>query len=147
MNNGVLKKNVSKVFLQTNTIDEKHTEMLNQFHDIETTKVPSLIKERDYLKDVLKTLDETQIENLMDIKDNIKNINLQIRFLKIQKKKYLLDNSKYIFQYFEDKKKISSGDNNKNVNKLNFFFKINHHITKKIGKLSQPVLAPLVADK
>lgn len=134
MNNGVLKKNVSKVFLQTNTIDEKHTEMLNQFHDIETTKVPSLIKERDYLKDVLKTLDETQIEKLMDIKDNIKNINLQIRFLKIQKKKYLLDNSKYIFQYFEDKKKISSGDNNKNVNKLNFFFKIKDAVDEPESK-------------
>ena len=76
MNNGLLKKNVSKLFLQTNTIDEKHTEMLNQFHDIETTKVPSLIKEREYLKEVLKTLDETQIEKRMDIKDNIKSINL-----------------------------------------------------------------------
>jgi len=134
MNNVLLKKNVSKPFLHTSTIDEKHTEMLNQFHEIETNTVPSLIKEREHLKEVLKTLDETQIEKLMDIKDNIKNINLQIRILKLQKKKYLLDNSKYIFQYFEDKKKISSGDNNKNVNKLNFFFKIKDAVDEPESK-------------
>ena len=28
---------------QSNTIDEKHTEMLNQFHEIETETIPNLI--------------------------------------------------------------------------------------------------------
>jgi len=31
---------------QTNTIDEKHTEMLNQFHEIETVTIPNLISEK-----------------------------------------------------------------------------------------------------
>jgi hypothetical protein len=44
--------------------------------------------------------------------------------LKSQRTNYLLDNSKYIFQYFEDKKKICSGGNNQNTNALNSFFKV-----------------------
>ena len=60
----------------------------------------------------------------MDIRDKVLNIQKQIKELKQQKKKYLLENSKYIFDYFEEKKKISSGDNNQNVNVLNNFFKI-----------------------
>ena len=39
------------------------------------------------------------------------------------KKRYYLDNSKYIFDYFEDKKNISSNENiSSNVNTLNKFF-------------------------
>jgi hypothetical protein len=125
MNNVTQKKLSSqKNFTQINTIDEKHTEMLNHFDDIEKNIIPSLIKEKTKLKKLLKILNDTQIENKMDIKDKIENIDKRIRDLKMQKKNYLLDNSKYIFQYFEDKKKISSGDNNQNVNKLNSFFKI-----------------------
>ena len=33
-----------------NTIDEKHTEMLNHFHDIETNTLPKLIAEKNRLK-------------------------------------------------------------------------------------------------
>jgi hypothetical protein len=109
---------------QVNTIDEKHTEMLNHFHDYETTLIPRLIKERDSLKASIPTLKENEIDKYMDIRDKVLEINKQVRELKCQRKNYLLDNSKYIFDYFEDKKKISSGDNNQNVNVLNKFFKI-----------------------
>jgi hypothetical protein len=60
----------------------------------------------------------------MDIRDKIDAINKEITELKSKKKQYLLDNSKHIFEYFEEKKKVSSGDNNQNVNVLNSFFKI-----------------------
>jgi hypothetical protein len=60
----------------------------------------------------------------MDIKDQIKNLSQQIKTLKSLKKQYLLDNSRHIFDYFEQKKKVSSGDNGQNVNVLNSFFKI-----------------------
>lgn len=64
--------------LSKGTIDEKHTEMLNHFHAIGT---------------------------YMDIKYQIRNISEQIKTLKSLKKQYLLDNSKHIFDYFEQKKK------------------------------------------
>jgi hypothetical protein len=44
--------------------------------------------------------------------------------LKTEKKKYLLDNSKHIFDYFEQKKQISSGEPSQNINVLHSFFKV-----------------------
>ena len=109
---------------QTNTIDEKHTEMLNLFYINETEIIPKLTEEKTRLKSLIPNLKDHEIDAYMDIRDKIQDIQYQIKELKQQKKKYLLDNSKYIFKYFEEKKKISSGDNNQNVKILNTFFKI-----------------------
>jgi len=106
------------------TIDEKHTEMLNHFHTIETETIPNLITKKNILKQQLKQLPKNQIDTYMDIKDQVRNLSQQIKTLKSLKKQYLLDNSKHIFDYFEQKKKVSSGDNGQNVNVLNSFFKI-----------------------
>jgi len=116
-----------------NTIDEKHTEMLNLFYENEMETLPELIKEKHRLKNIINSHTNEypkSNETLLDVQDNIKEINQQIRMLKHEKKKYLLDNSKYIFQYFEEKQKISSGGNNQNTNLLNNFFKI---VPKKQG--------------
>jgi len=107
-----------------NTIDEKHTEMMDSFHKIETTTIPQLIEEESRLKTYIKTLKENQIEEFMDTQDKIKDIKKKRKDLLYEKKKYLLDNAKHIFDYFEEKKKISSGNNNQNSNVLNMFFKI-----------------------
>jgi hypothetical protein len=107
-----------------NTIDEKHTEMLNHFHDIDTNTLPKLIAEKNRLKHRLSKLTNTNIDIEMEIKDMIQAIRQKIQSLKSQRFNYLLDNSKHIFQYFEDKKRISSGENNQNTNALNSFFKI-----------------------
>jgi len=121
MNQTIPKKPPHK---QSNTIDEKHTEILNQFYENETEIIPKLLEEKTQLKSMISNLKEHEIDAYMDIRDKIHNINSQVKELKQQKKRYLLDNSKYIFNYFEEKKKISSGDNNKNVKVLNSFFKI-----------------------
>lgn len=109
-----------------NTIDEKHTEMLNRFHQIETETIPQLIAEKSRLKCIVPTLKENQIDEYMDIRDKIYAIQKKIHELRSQKKQYLLENSKYIFDYFEQKKQISVGSNNtnQNTNVLNSFFKI-----------------------
>ena len=107
-----------------NTIDEKHTEMLNQFHNNEENQVPKLIQEIAQLKARAKTLVDNQIEEYMDIRDKILAKKTIIKTLKSEKKQYLLDNSKYIFNYFEQKKDISTGGGKQNTNKLNSFFKI-----------------------
>ena len=106
-----------------NTIDEKHTEMLSWFNDIETTIIPQLTVDIETLKNQIHTLSDNQIELFMEIKDQIKIHKAKIRYLKSQKKRYLLENSKYIFNYFEEKKQISGGGN-QNVNVLNSFFKV-----------------------
>jgi len=119
--NQINKKHVRS---SNNTIDEKHTEMLDSFFEIETKTVPELIKQKRCLNNYLNNLKENQIEERMDIQDKIRDIKKQIQEFKNEKKQYLLDNSKHIFEYFEEKKKISSGDNNQNTNVLNTFFKI-----------------------
>lgn len=113
-----------KVPKQMNTIDEKHTEMLNLFHENETTTIPKLIIEKDLLKSKVSSLKEHEIDAYMEIKDRVTFINKQIKDLKQQRKRYLLENSKYVFDYFEEKKKINTGGNNQNVIVLNSFFKI-----------------------
>ena len=110
---------------QPNTIDEKHTEILNEFHTIETEIVPRLTKEIVELKEQALLLSNNQIDEIMEIRDKIIYLKSQIKELCSKKKKYLLENSKYIFNYFEQKKNISSGGGKQNVNVLNNFFKIN----------------------
>jgi len=107
-----------------NTIDEKHTEMLNLFHENETNTIPKLIEEKELLKSKVSSLKEHEIDAYMEIKDRVTFINKQIKDLKQQRKRYLLENSKYVFDYFEEKKKINTGGNNQNVIVLNSFFKI-----------------------
>jgi hypothetical protein len=108
------------------TLDGKHGEFLNEFNKDETYKIPKLRKECEELTKRLEISKELTIEQIMDIKDEIKDIKEEIKILKSKKKKYYLDNSKYIFDYFENKKNISIGETTKNKNKiLDNFFKIN----------------------
>ena len=116
--------------LHVNTIDEKHTEMLNYFDTIETEKIPQLKEEKKRLVRSIASLKDNQYDLYLDICDKIKEIKKEIRELKQKKKNYFLDNSKYIFQYFEQKQQISNQSgvvipctaNHKNV--INSFFKI-----------------------
>lgn len=107
-----------------NTIGEKHTEMLSRFHIIETETIPSLHNSIVELKESAKHLVSRQIDEYMDICDKVKALKLQIQKLRKEKKLYLLDNSKYIFDYFEHKKDISIGGGKQNIVILNNFFKI-----------------------
>jgi hypothetical protein len=105
------------------TIDEKHTEMLAMFSHNKLTQIPQLQTEIDQLKAKLKTIKKhTHIDEYMDMKDIIKEKRLQMKTLALKEKDYYLDNSKYIFDYFEQKKDISTGGGNINV--LHSFFKI-----------------------
>ena len=107
------------------TLDGKHCEFINEFFKDEHETIPKLNKERKEL--VLQLNTENLIENKMEIKDRIKSINEKIHVLKYKKRDYLLDNSKYIFEYFENKKNISNGDPVELMSKnkiLDNFFKI-----------------------
>jgi len=108
-----------------NTIDEKHTEMLNDFHISETETIPEIKDNIKTLKGkAKKALSLSRIEEYLDITDEITELKKKIQDLKQRKNNYLLDNSKYIFKYFEDKKEISEGGGKINVNILNTFFKV-----------------------
>jgi len=108
------------------TLDIKHKEFLNEFSKDENDRIPNLKIERHELKQQL--LEDLTIEQQLEITDKINEISQQIKEIKSRKKGYFLDNSKFIFDYFENKKNISDGNKvqvNSNKTKLvNTFFKI-----------------------
>jgi len=113
------------------TLDNKHKEFINEFTKDENSRIPELENEKNIIKKQLND-SELLIELKLELIDKLKEINTKIKQLKNRKKEYFLDNSKYIFEYFENKKNISNEEtnisNNKMNNKnkiLNKFFKIN----------------------
>ena len=111
------------------TLDTKHKEFLNEFTKDENDKIPEFKSEIQELKNKLNTENyKLNIEQILDYKDKINDLTSKINKTKLKKKEYFLDNSKFIFEYFENKKNISDGtiiQTNTNKSKLvNSFFKI-----------------------
>jgi len=111
------------------TLDAKHKEFLNEFNKDDNNKIPELKFERNEIRQ--KLIEEAKIlsvEQRLDLEDKVNEITKTIKELKSKKKDYFLDNSHYIFEYFENKKGISDGNNmQKPTNKskiVNSFFKI-----------------------
>lgn len=105
------------------TIDKKHTEMLDYFYKINNEIIPKMKEDKNKLKQDVYSLKKNQLDEFMELKSKIKLINEEIKKLRTLKKQYFLENSKILFNYFEEKKQISNGEKqNKNV--LNSFFKI-----------------------
>jgi len=100
--------------------------MLDHFEKIENDIIPNLKKEKENLKEKVSILKEHELDEFMKIKDRVNEIHQELKELKFEKKKYLLNNSKLIFDYFEQKQQISNDSNtiNQNTNVLNSFFKI-----------------------
>jgi hypothetical protein len=123
------------------TLDGKHREFVNEFVKDEIDKIPTLKIERKELRLKLEQYADKSshvgqislltIEQIMEYKDRIEEINESIKSLKNKKMEYFLDNSKYIFDYFENKKNISNGlegeqqKGGKKNKLLDAFFKIN----------------------
>jgi hypothetical protein len=111
--------------LSHSTIDEKHSEMMAQFTHQEESLLPVLIHRKQELKEFIKTCKgRNMIDKKMESIDELNQTRERIKEIKCAKQKYLLDNCSNIFQYFEERKKISSGDNNQNTAKVRSFFRI-----------------------
>ena len=108
------------------TIDGKHRELLYNFYKNEHDIIPKLKKDKLELKELLQNC--VNIEEKLQITDKINTINVTIQTIKQNKKQYLLENSKYIFDYFEGKKKIAtpnvSGNTKVKNTLIDNFFKI-----------------------
>jgi hypothetical protein len=105
------------------TLDGKHNEFMTEFSKDDYYRIPQLQSERKVLQSSLENPD-LSVEQRLDINDRITEITETIRDCKQKKKEYLLDNSKFIFDYFENKKNISAGVPVSKNQKLNSFFKI-----------------------
>jgi hypothetical protein len=119
------------------TLDTKHKEFLNEFTKDEHNIIPELKFEKQELKQKLyEKANELTVEQKLDIEDKINELTEKIRETKSKKKEYFLDNSKFIFEYFENKKSISDGNTvqpSTNKSKLvNTFFKIKEDNTDEL---------------
>ena len=114
----------SKKREQNQTIDEKHTDMMNIFHVIEHETIPKLQEQKTQLIQTLRAMKYKTSDAYYEYREQLDDIKQEISQLKKQKKQYLLQNSKYIFNYYEEKQKISSGENKIDSNTINSFFKI-----------------------
>ena len=119
-------KSIKKIKINKKTIttlDSKHKEFLNEFNNDQIDEIPKLKREYRIILDTLKDTNLT-IDQIMEYKDRMKEIKQMIKQLQLKKSNYFLDNSHYIFEYFENKKNISNVDNSslsKNMIVDNFF--------------------------
>ena len=118
------------------TLDTKHKEFLHEFSQDEDTILDykcEIYNLKQKLNDENKSL---SIEEKLDITDKISELKEALKEIQNKKKDYLLDNSKYIFEYFENKKNISTGvksqTNSNKSNAINKFFKIKEEIDNEI---------------
>jgi hypothetical protein len=116
------------------TLDTKHKEFLHEFSRDEDEIID--IKNEIYiLKSKLNNHETITIEEKLEITDRIGDLKNKINEIKSKKKEYFLDNSKFIFEYFENKKNISTGTNTQTItNKsklVNNFFKIKEETNNK----------------
>lgn len=138
------------------TLDNRHREMQLYFSNVENVIIPSLLNEKKniqkslsqkhdydtYVPDVntietsgIKNENKSKIpiEKQLEIKDRLAEIKNELRTHKNNIKQYYLNNSKYIFDYFENKKEISNGNNKTKI--LNSFFKIDT-TTERVNELT-----------
>jgi len=113
------------------TLDTKHKEFLHEFSQDEDT-ILEYKYEIQKLKQKLNENESMSIEEKLESTDRILELKEAVKHIQNKKKDYLLDNSKYIFEYFENKKNISSGvksqTNPNKSNAINKFFKIKEEI-------------------
>ena len=109
---------------KTITLDNKHSEILDNFQLDEEVEIPKLKQKIKSLKKILK-IKKVNLTSELEIKDKIKDIENKIIELKNKKKSYLLENSSLVFDYFENKKNIAN--ENSQVKVLDSFFNINNN--------------------
>ena len=105
----------------TVTLDSKHNEKLQEFENDKKNIIPKIRNKIKLFEKRMKN-DNTDLEEQLDITDKIRKLKNEIRSLRKKKKEYLLNNSKYVFNYFENKKNISEGQSKKIL--LNSYFNV-----------------------
>ena len=97
------KKKIKYIKKNKITLDNKHQEKMMEFKNIKNNIIPDYEKQKKNL--IGKFNKSTNFDEKLKLKMEIKELSKKIKENKKKEKNYLLDNSKYIFNYFEKKKK------------------------------------------
>ena len=111
------------------TLDNTHREKMEEFKNIKSTIIPNYKKKIEDLKKKFKS--SKNIDEKLLLKTQIKELKKKIKDDIQKEKNYLLNNSKYIFNYFEKKKELSLGKSNVKKKVLHGFFDKNYNEIKK----------------
>jgi hypothetical protein len=117
-------KNIKKIVISKKnitTLDGKHKEIIDSFNNDKEEQLPLLREDKRDICKLLKS-DNLTIDERLDLCDKLAEIKYKICMKKKCEKEYLLNNSSYIFNYFENKKKIADCSNKTTL--LDNFFKI-----------------------
>lgn len=136
-------KKIEYSYTENMTLDQKHNIVIDEFLEYEKM-IPQLKNKYLNLKNELECLKNSlKIENVKkckDLKNNIKKLKDKIGKIKKDRTNYYLNNSEYIFKYFEDKKDIHIKNNNvvnktnkseTNCNKMADFFNLKNKCSDK----------------
>jgi len=118
-------KNIKKIILSKKnitTLDGKHKEIIDGFTLDKEEQMPLLLNEKREICVKLKNENLT-VDERLDLCDRLTEIKKKIGTINNKEKEYLLNNSSYVFDYFENKKKIADCVNKTTL--LDKFFKIN----------------------
>lgn len=106
------------------TLDSVHRSLQSEFNLINTEVLPELIrKKNEIMKKLNNTVKPLDVNEKIELQDSLYDIKQEIYKNKKKVKDYYLNNSKFIFDYFENKKEITNGTNKTTI--LNSFFKVN----------------------
>jgi hypothetical protein len=134
---------MKKNFENNTTLDNKHNEIITSFNKNNTLVIPKYKSEIEKLENLLINLKDLKknMEKREILKSKIRDYKNKIYNLEKNEKEYYLNNSKYIFQYFEEKKNIefdnkikenkSKEEITNKSNKINLFFNLNNDISSE----------------
>ena len=112
------------------SLDNKHEELMSKFNYNETSLYPQMKEERRILVD--KFRNENNFDNKLELKIKIKELDENLNKIKLAKNEYLLRNASLIFDYFQEKKNISTGQSSStSLDKFFNISNINHKVCDK----------------
>jgi hypothetical protein len=106
------------------TLDSVHRELQSEFNLINSDVLPTLVRKKNEIVTKLNNPDTiADVNEKIELQDSLYDIKEEIYKNKKKIKDYYLNNSRFIFDYFENKKEITNGTNKTTI--LNSFFKVN----------------------
>lgn len=106
------------------TLDSVHRELQSEFNLINSDVLPTLVRKKNEIMTKLNNPETiADVNEKIELQDSLYDIKEEIHKNKKKIKDYYLNNSRFIFDYFENKKEITNGTNKTTI--LNSFFKVN----------------------
>ena len=106
------------------TLDSVHRELQSEFNLIKIDVLPTLVRKKNEIMTKLNNPETiADVNEKIELQDSLYDIKEEIYKNKKKIKDYYLNNSRFIFDYFENKKEITNGTNKTTI--LNSFFKVN----------------------